>query len=1517
MIDFDKEREEIGKAYDAKMGKWLKEQEAKKQAEKNAAKVKHVQETKSKGAATAKSKKVNEKTKQTQKEAVGKVVKGLKGAFSAPETPLAPNQEYLTLSNGQKVVVQKGASAPQTVDWNKVKASNFGSAYTGAGTGLVNAFTGLPSAAASIATGKNVDISEKLGLTLKNDKSFQESGISNTTAYKGGELGGEMLGYVIQSGLANPLTSKVGNAVAKTRLGKSIAENAVDAATIGTLQNIGIGYQQGLRGKELAEDVVGNTLLDMGVGTGLSLAGAGFRTLRNAKNVDLPTKTNVPNQVVEPTAKVAETGDLGGSATSKNKPRTTEAVPDNEAKKMHTTSMHIEKSKSPDTRARAGYNNVPQQTSETTLPLNESMPQSKAKVNLPRKTTNPQAQAQDMLRELSPEFESQYEEQVSKLADYIREYKGKGSTTNLVPINEDNTGRAIRYTSSNNDDWYREALKKYGSNSAVNKHADEIAREIIDEELRLAKGQQAYADDYLYTLNEKGNRLLNIVNKELPKPGRKLKANGIPETHEKVGIFDVESSNIGFVNPDLQYVGEVLEEGKGLFDRFYKNIVSGQKELERLSKVSGSTKVDDYTQGVRSAKSTVTHIFHNGMVDASGKVVDSKSYRSLIDEIPKAVREDFNTYAQHLHNIDRIREGVPVFKQVSADQSQQIVDDMLKAHPEFAQYTKSINEWWNKFVKTWLVDTGRITQESYDAMLKKYPNYIPTYRVGKGYGGGSLPNKVNAGSGIKGAKGGTSDVIPLEDNFLAQIDRIVTSTRKNDLYASIIDTLKKDPEGLKAFGVLTDNKSVLDNDILDDLLGEVDSRGLKEVKNGVNMLTAYVDGKPVSAYINQDMVDALKLLENAYGSKYMRSFGEVGRKLTNPVKAGITGYNPLFAVANMMRDFPTLFIQSQHSMFKTTTGLFKALGAMVTNNDMYQTYKALGGKQGGYYAQGKGFEDALNEKGLKHLWSKIENAFSFIGETTETLPRMAEFINSVEKYGDSKDGLMRALKDASESTVNFSRSAPLTKTVDSWVLYLNAAMQGLDKFGRTVKNAPLKTLGRSAALISVPYATLMLANWDNPHYQDLTERIKQNYFCIPNVNGEKDSEGYAMTFIKVPVNREYGALLGSSLDIIYGMMQGQSWEEATKGYGETLKDNFAPPNPLEDHILAPITEHIPENKNYAGYSIVPANLEGASPRYQQDASTSGIAKGIAKVANNINDNLGVDLGDTLNSPMKVDYLIDQYGGYFGQVAQGMTNNNVENARTSLKEGVIEPFKQRFTADARYSSGVVSNFYDAKEANERAKADVKAQGESFGEANAKGRVYDSIADQLSDISKEEKAILADKKLSKAEKDKKIKALRTKRNEIARSAEAKTEAAAKEYRQAPTYSQLNSKIKEKYNSGVGLSKEKWAKAYNSQVKEKKTSVKVMNLLDNGVTSYEQAATINSNISETAFKEGKALKAAGVTNEQIKEAYVKANYDGNTSVSKAEAMRYLNGKDYTRAQKRAIFDALMSNPDTRNPY
>ncbi len=75
--------------------------------------------------------------------------------------------------------------------------------------------------------------------------------------------------------------------------------------------------------------------------------------------------------------------------------------------------------------------------------------------------------------------------------------------------------------------------------------------------------------------------------------------------------------------------------------------------------------------------------------------------------------------------------------------------------------------------------------------------------------------------------------------------------------------------------------------------------------------------------------------------------------------------------------------------------------------------------------------------------------------------------------------------------------------------------------------------------------------------------------------------------------------------------------------------------------------------------------------------------------------------------------------------------------------------------------------------------------------------------------------------------------------------------------------------------------------------------------------------SGASENTIKEAVNLKNSGVGLTEFQKIYANSDYDGNGRIKKAEAVDYLNKTKYSASQKRAIFDALITNTNTKNPY
>ena len=98
---------------------------------------------------------------------------------------------------------------------------------------------------------------------------------------------------------------------------------------------------------------------------------------------------------------------------------------------------------------------------------------------------------------------------------------------------------------------------------------------------------------------------------------------------------------------------------------------------------------------------------------------------------------------------------------------------------------------------------------------------------------------------------------------------------------------------------------------------------------------------------------------------------------------------------------------------------------------------------------------------------------------------------------------------------------------------------------------------------------MYLVNKDREEYKELTTGTKDNYFLIPKGDG---------TFFKIPKSRELGVLFGALFQRIARAAEGENLDSAFKGYGNSLATSFAPANPIENNIFAPLAINIPKKQ---------------------------------------------------------------------------------------------------------------------------------------------------------------------------------------------------------------------------------------------------------------------------------------------------------------------------------------------------
>lgn len=850
--------------------------------------------------------------------------------------------------------------------------------------------------------------------------------------------------------------------------------------------------------------------------------------------------------------------------------------------------------------------------------------------------------------------------------------------------------------------------------------------------------------------------------------------------------------------------------------KLYTETVDNLHPLARLDE-----KVKILSSNMRKSKGTADSILHNGMVDMAGKniapSIDGVT-RTLDDVFASAATADkkaFNEYLLHKVNAERAPRGKGILENVSAQDSRNAIKELEKSYPQFKTYADFIYANIDILIDEWYVKSGLISKELGEKLKKMYRNYVPVMRDGITNTEGFNKKVISAAQMVKTAKGGNNPIIAPDVALAIHMEKAVRAARTNELNLELLNIVRKNPEKFDGAIKLADgNITKYDNTILKGGTELLNEEGLDAMDNVLDNLmgkdikgnyyvVAMENGKPVRMNVNEEIYNALKTLQrNPSDETATKMLNIVNRYWSGPFKALITGLNPFFAVRNAIRDIPTAYIQgTENNVFRFVRNLIDATRGIVKNDPMFQEYVALGGKQGGYF----NVEGGLGAPtGIKKKLSKPVELITAINELTEAAPRYAEYLGTLKRSegglkNASYDDIQRALYNSGEVTVNFGRYGDVTKTVDKFVPYLNPAVQGIDKFFRSMGSSPA-TAAKAAMVLSIPTVALHLYNeaYHKEDYERLDDRTKDTYYCfyIPNSDGK---------FVRIPKSREAGVLFSVLPERMIRYIGGD--DEAFRGFGNTVATNFAPQSPVENNILAPAVYYLPQNKDFAGRTIVPDRLKDLYAYEQYDEKTSEMAKWLGSAA----AELGINNGEGL-SPKQIDYIIDSYTGIIGDVLIPATTEG----GNVFEKVVTGPF----IADNVYSNNIQNDFYSAMDSMNKERNHVDMTGGAEAQwRTPEDRMYSyylAASKEMSDLRKKERelAVLPNSK----EKSEAQRELRKQINAIAEEALAGADAAYAGYKAeyVPEISDMSESRQEFYREKLkplGMEASEYKRLFNS--------------------------------------------------------------------------------------------------------
>ena len=811
--------------------------------------------------------------------------------------------------------------------------------------------------------------------------------------------------------------------------------------------------------------------------------------------------------------------------------------------------------------------------------------------------------------------------------------------------------------------------------------------------------------------------------------------NSIPNSTGKAPVKTATKPAARTQNPK---VAEVLTKASkkpkegGIWSKMVSAVVDKGAVFEKVSLDSGNMEVQSkWNYALPTNTEAIAQYF---MENGENGV---KSLKSVMKEVNKSKKTDaFQNYLYHVHNIDRMtledRFGVPnkaVYGDtITADISRKKAAQLAKQNPEFKRWAKDIYNI-NKQLRTKLVEGGLITQEVANLWEQMYPHYVPITRVDANGLNVNVPldtNKTGVNNPVKRATGGNSNIEPLFNTMAQRIEQTYRAIARNSFGIELKNTLGTALESQSVAGV---------DEIIDTIEAQEDSLLKAGTLKSSPTFTVFENGERVEFEITEDMYDALKPANKILASRnsVIKSVGDFRRNL-------LTVWDPVFALyRNPIKDIQGVAVNSQHPV-RTYLNIPNAMWQLAFGGEMADEYHKNGGKSNTYFDSRK---NKFNDGWFNKVAGLPVKPIEFAGEFIEEIPRLAEYIASRK---DNRS-VERSMLDAARVTTNFAAGGDFTKFLNSHgCTFLNASVQGaaqhVRNFREAIKRDGLMGLTKTLAKYVVAGVPGMLLNgllWDDDEeYEELNDYVKQNYYVIA-----KTDEG---KFIRIPKGRT-AAVMHEAMEQMQNLVTGDD-EADFATFFELFWDNIAPNNPLKNNIISPVIQAYNNNAWYEG-DIVPSRLQDLPAEEQFDESTDSISKW-----------LGEKIGW---SPMKINYLLDQYSGGLGDTFLPMLTPEAESGDDTLKGNLLAPWKKEITTDKVLNNKNPGNFYDLKDELEIVSNSKNATDED----KMKSMYMDAVSWEMGDLYAQKREIQSSD-LSDSEKYEQVRELQEQINEIAKNA-----------------------------------------------------------------------------------------------------------------------------------------------------
>lgn len=550
-----------------------------------------------------------------------------------------------------------------------------------------------------------------------------------------------------------------------------------------------------------------------------------------------------------------------------------------------------------------------------------------------------------------------------------------------------------------------------------------------------------------------------------------------------------------------------------------------------------------------------------------------------------------------------------------------------------------------------------------------------------------------------------------------------------------------------------------------------------------NTITMFKNGKPK----HYEVPPELKAYVDNFGAdrdpdiltNVLQKAAQMQRKLT-------TQYNLAFQLKSLVREPVQAMMTSRtaptaiHAAKNTALGyvdalvgpqlqeITKGLPKRLQFNSYKQNWDKMGGTGFQYIRMSDDdlqrvakemLESGTAKGSIKHL-----NPFRTLGkfgEKVEEGARLGEFRSAKNQgYADAD-----AFYEATDIT-NYKRSGDTTRTLNKYVPFLNATIQGNSRVLRAFQEAPERTILRGATMLSTAalgaYSMRFadgVSDGQREELDNLAQWEKDSYMHIPVPNSE--------TIIAIPKAFAVGQMFMNpverALDDYYNaVVKDESVPEQVKeGIKGTLK-SFIPPYEFAGVTTA--MELMVNKSLFTGQDIESEfDREQGVPKQDIEAyNQSWVTRQISDLINKMSFDAD---SEGLVSPAQIDYIVKDLTGTTGTQTLGIMDSLVSDTAPTktLEDQLLKPVKQ-FTADPTRSSGVYKELQKLAKKEKRENTSMTGMTEAEKNVERENRPLQNYEAAFKDINKEIQAARSSKELTSQEKKEIITELRKEQDSI---------------------------------------------------------------------------------------------------------------------------------------------------------